>query len=58
LTEATAPAIAEAIRTLEHRDLDAMGNRGRKWMEADFSAAKMVAQFELLYRRMIAEAAA
>jgi glycosyltransferase involved in cell wall biosynthesis len=53
-TKATAPALAEAVRALENADLAAMGERGRAWMDAEFSSASMITQFEWLYRDMVA----
>lgn len=47
-------AIVATLRDLETADLEAMGRRGRHWMETEFSATALTRQFVTLYERIAA----
>lgn len=47
--------LAAEIAALAMGDLAAMGRCGRAWMRRDFSTARMVAEFDGLYRRLLGQ---
>ena len=47
--------LAAEIATLAQCDLPHMGERGRAWVQRDFSMAAMVDAFEALYRDMVGQ---
>lgn len=47
-------SLYEAILSLKNSDLEAMGNRGRAWMEREFSVDRMNEKFRVLYSEISA----
>ncbi|WP_281843261.1 glycosyltransferase [Sinisalibacter aestuarii] len=47
--EAGTPELVEALSALENADLEEMGQRGRAWIQSEFSAGRLTRQFANLY---------